>query len=92
MMEPLTPEHLPQKSFGNKAHHHYQDGRRVLYSYNQPIAVAMQDGTLYINFNNDNWDTPTTLRHIKEFNMQYGTKKNVNKKQLEEFPAWEMEG
>ncbi len=90
MILELKPIFSKQKSFNNKAHTYWRDGLMILYSFGFPVACVEEDGTLKINRRLDKWDRVVTLRHIKEFNMQFGSREPLSKAEIELTPMWKF--
>ena len=92
-MKELLPLYFNQKSFYGKAHYHSQDKNVILYSYNYPIAKIDENGVMYIARDTDNWDSNTTLKHIREFYRQFKDESTIlYKSDLQKMPLWDFKG
>lgn len=68
MLFELTPKFDSRKSFYGKAKISFEGDRRLLLSYDTPVAFIEPDRLPVML---DGWDsTQTTLRHVKEFLKQ----------------------
>lgn len=71
-MKELTPKYVAQKSYNKKAYVEEVNGETKLYSYGTLVAEVNKNGDLKVHIA----DTQTTLRHLKDFILQY-TEVNV---------------
>ena len=80
MLFELTPKFDSRKSFYGKAKISFEGDRRLLLSYDTPVAFIEPDRPPVML---DGWDsTQTTLRHAREFLKQNGFKAD-SKKQMQ---------
>lgn len=89
----LQPVYDARKSFGGKAHYVLHKGDNTLFSYGTAIARKTRDGEVIIAHGVNQWDSATSLRHLREWSKQFCDGfTNMTKRDFENLPTWHKKG